>query len=237
MTRAIWYTAFHEASLNNNLILSPPYYVYTGDEAGFSLDDQFYKGATGLLLKPSTKEGTTSADVYLADDEVYYDYFHYKTYSQKAYHTVSAPLHKIPLFARGDDITLKKDNSQRSNRLIQHDPITLVLLLGKSGNAHHTLYIDDTETFDSKSGAQILTAFTPDAGSSTLSSRANRPTRSTDPRPIAKIWKAYGLEKGDRDRRAWSLGGRDTLMSRLSRPDSRRADDEVGLQIPSGGWA
>ena len=38
---------------------------------------------------------------------------------------------------------------------MQWDPITLVVVLGKSGSAKGSLYVDDGETFDYESGAQI----------------------------------------------------------------------------------
>lgn len=166
-----WYTAFHEASVNNTPILRPQFYVHPGDEAGFGLDDQFYVGSTGLLVKPVTKEGATSVDVYFTDDELYYDYLDYTVYSRMGFQTVEAPLDRIPLFARGGHIIPRKDRPRRSSRLMQYDPITLVVVLGKSGNAQGSLYIDDGETFDYESGAQIFVNFVFDKETLTLTSR------------------------------------------------------------------
>ena len=154
-----WYTAFHEASVNNTPILRPQYYVHPGDEAGFGLDDQFYVGSTGLLVKSVMKEGATSVDVYFADDEMYYDYFDYTVYSKKGVHTVDAPLDKILVFARGGHIVPRKDRPRRSSRMMQYDPITLFVVLGKSGNARGLIYIDDGESFDYESGTQIFASF------------------------------------------------------------------------------
>ena len=180
MTRAIrlryqllpaWYTAFHEASVNNTPILRPQYYQFPGDEVGFGIDDQFHVGSNGLLVKPVTAEGATSVDVYFADDEIYYDYFDYTVYSKRGMQTVDAPLDKIPVFARGGHIIPRKDRPRRSSDLMKYDPITLVVAIGKSGNAEGSLYVDDGETFDYQSGAHIVSRFTFDSKSSTLSSQ------------------------------------------------------------------
>lgn len=44
--------------------------MFPKDEAGFGIDDQFYLGSTGLLVKPITQEGVTSTDVFISDDQV-----------------------------------------------------------------------------------------------------------------------------------------------------------------------
>lgn len=172
-----WYTSFHEASVNNTPILRPQYYMHPSDEAGFNLDDQFYVGATGLLVKPVTTEGATTVDIYFAaDQELYYDYFDYTVYSNKGYQTIDAPLDKIPIFARGGHIIPRKDRPRRSSRLMQYDPITLLVVLGASGNAQGSLYIDDGETFDYESGAHILANFIFHQESSTLTSQDLAPS-------------------------------------------------------------
>lgn len=165
-----WYTAFHEASVNSSPIVRPQYYVHPGDETGFALDDQFYIGSTGLLVKPVVKEGVTSVSVYFADDELYYDYFDYTIYFKKGVHTVDAPLDKIPLFARGGHIIPRKDRPRRSSHLMRYDPFTLVVILGRSGNAVGSLYVDDGESFDYESGAKLLLNLVFDMETKTLTS-------------------------------------------------------------------
>jgi mannosyl-oligosaccharide alpha-1,3-glucosidase len=85
----VWYTAFHETSVTGlpllrygslsafNAILlthfwaySPHYVMFPQDEAGFSIDDQFYVGNSGLLAKPVTRPGVTEETVYLPEDKV-----------------------------------------------------------------------------------------------------------------------------------------------------------------------
>lgn len=155
-----WYTAFHEASVNGTPVVRPQFYVHPADESGFDIDDQLYLGSTGLLAKPVVSEGATSVDIYIADDEKYFDYFDYTIYQGASRrHTVPAPLEKIPLLMQGGHIIPRKDRPRRSSGLMKWDPYTLVVALDKNGKADGTIYIDDGETFDYESGAYIHRRF------------------------------------------------------------------------------
>ncbi|KAI9933279.1 hypothetical protein ASPWEDRAFT_115566 [Aspergillus wentii DTO 134E9] len=155
-----WYTAFHEASVNGMPIVRPQYYVHPSDEQGFAIDDQLYLAATGLLTKPVVSEGTTTADVYISDDEKYYDYYDYTVYQGAGKrHTVPAPMERVPLLMQGGHVIPRKDRPRRSSGLMRWDPYTFVITLDKNGNADGTLYVDDGETFDYESGAYIHRRF------------------------------------------------------------------------------
>lgn len=151
-----WYTAFQEASVNGTPIVRPQFYVYPSDEQGFAIDDQFYFGATGLLTKPVVSEGTTTADIYISDDEKYYDYVDFTVYqgARKA-HTMPAPMEKLPLLMQGGHVIPRKDRPRRSSGLMKWDPYTLVITLDQKGQADGTLYVDDGETFEYQRGAYI----------------------------------------------------------------------------------
>jgi len=125
----VWYTAFHRASLDGMPVIRPHFVMFPEDEAGFAIDDQFFIGDFGLLAKPVVKEGADSVEIYLPDDEPYYDYFTHKVYKGKGYHTVSAPLNTIPLLMRGGGIVPRKDRHRRSSGLMKYDPYTLVINL------------------------------------------------------------------------------------------------------------
>jgi alpha 1,3-glucosidase len=43
--------------------------MFPQDEAGFSIDDQFYVGNSGLLVKPVTRPGATEEIVYIPEDK------------------------------------------------------------------------------------------------------------------------------------------------------------------------
>ena len=43
--------------------------MFPQDEAGFSIDDQFYVGDSGLLVKPVTRPGVSEESVYIPEDK------------------------------------------------------------------------------------------------------------------------------------------------------------------------
>jgi alpha 1,3-glucosidase len=47
----------------------PQYAVFPDDERGFAIDDQYYIGNEGLLVKPVTVQGATTTQVYLSDNQ------------------------------------------------------------------------------------------------------------------------------------------------------------------------
>lgn len=155
-----WYTAFHQASVDGSPILRAQYYVHPSDDKGFAIEDQFYVGSTGLLVKPVTAEGCTSVDVYLADEENYYDYFDYTIYhgAGKAV-KIDAPLEKLPLLMQGGHVIPRKDRPRKSSGLMKWDPYTLVVVVGKDNKAEGSLYLDDGETFDYQKGGFIHRRF------------------------------------------------------------------------------
>ena len=164
-----WYTAFHEAATDGSPIVRPQYYIHPSDERGFAIDDQLYIGGTGLLAKPVTTEGAEVVDIYIADEEIYYDYFDYKIVHGKGkFHKLPAPLDKIPLLMQGGHIVPRKDRPRRSSALMKWDPFTLVVVLGNDGNAEGTLYVDDGESFNYQEGAYIHRKFTFSASTQSL---------------------------------------------------------------------
>lgn len=182
-----WYTAFHEASVNGAPIVRPNYYVFPGDEKGFALDDQLYLGSYGLLAKPVTKEGAESQEIYLADKEKYYDYFDFWTYEGPGTVSVSAPLDTIPLLMQGGHIIPRRDRPRRSSGLMRYDPFTLVVVIGDSGDAEGTLYLDDGESFEFQEGAYIHRQFSYQRATNTLMSEDLSPAGSAS----SKVAKAY----------------------------------------------
>lgn len=173
----VWYTAFHAASVSGAPILQPHYYAHPSDEAAFAIEDQFYLGSTGLLVKPVVTEGAESVPVYLPPGETYYDYFTYTTHvGTRSAITIPAPLDKIPLLMKAGHIFPRKDRPRRSSGLMRWDPYTLVVSLGSNGEAEGDLYVDDGESYDYEDGAYIHRHFTFSSGtfrSSDLSAEAD----------------------------------------------------------------
>ena len=160
-----WYTAFHEASIDGSPILRTMWYIHPDDEKVFAIDDQFYVGSTGLLVKPITTEGTESTEVYLSDDAKYFDYFDYTIYlGAGKTHKYDAPLTKVPVLMHAGHIFSRKDRPRRSSGLMKWDPYTLVVVLNDQQEAEGSLYVDDGESFNYQQGAYIHRKFAFSAG-------------------------------------------------------------------------
>ncbi|KAA1073417.1 hypothetical protein PGT21_011415 [Puccinia graminis f. sp. tritici] len=174
-----WYTLFFENTLTGAPMTVPQYVMFPKDDAGFAVDDQFYLGSTGLLVKPITQEGATSTDVYISDDQPYYNYFTSDMFlvdqskgSPRTF-TFPAPLGTVPLFQRGGHIVTRRDLIRRAAPLMWKDPITLVVALDKQGQSTGTLYLDDGESFNHERGQFLYKRFSikkESSGSFTLSS-------------------------------------------------------------------
>ncbi|KAI0077196.1 alpha-glucosidase [Panus rudis PR-1116 ss-1] len=159
----IWYTAFRESSVAGVPVVRPHYVEYPKDENGFSLDDQFFVGSSGLLVKPVTQKGVTEATVYLpAEDQVWYDYFNHQVYrgSSKGKNiTVPAALHQVPLFIHGGSILPTRERPRRSSPLMKKDPFTLRVALDNSNNARGELYLDDGVSYNHEQGQIVWREF------------------------------------------------------------------------------
>ncbi|KAG7149719.1 Glucosidase 2 subunit alpha like protein [Verticillium longisporum] len=82
---------------------------------GFTIDDQLFVGSTGLLHKPVVEQNQVSVEIYIPDDEVYYDYFTYdvKSTSKGKRVSVATPLEKLALLMRGGHIFARRDIPRR----------------------------------------------------------------------------------------------------------------------------
>jgi mannosyl-oligosaccharide alpha-1,3-glucosidase len=191
----VWYTAFHEASVSGAPIVRPQYYMHPSDDKGFGLDDQYYIGDSGLLAKPVTKEGATSVDIYIADDEKYYDYFDFSIVSGAGKtHSRPTPLERIPLLMQGGHVIPRKDRPRRSSGLMRWDPYTLVVVLDRKGNAAGELYFDDGNTFEYRDGAFVHRRFVFDGEKKTLRSE-NIGTEGKKSKSFSKTVAGVAIEK------------------------------------------
>ncbi|RVX71374.1 hypothetical protein B0A52_04948 [Exophiala mesophila] len=228
-----WYTAFHEASTDGYPILQSQYYVHPDDEKGYAIDDQFYLGSTGLLIKPVVTEGAESVNVYLSDDEDYFDYFDYTIYpGGSRTHTVQAPLEKVPILMQGGHIIPRKDRPRKSSGLMKWDPYTLVIVLDKKGEATGTLYADDGETFDYQHGAYVHRQFTFSNNKLTSSNIGAKGSKTS---AYLKTIKEVQVEKIIVVN-APSEWANDNLVS-VSAAGSNLADTELSYHGPAGGKA
>ncbi|KAF9784102.1 alpha-glucosidase [Thelephora terrestris] len=167
----VWYTAFRESSVTGLPVTRPQYVVLPKNEAGFSIDDQYYVGASGLLVKPITEAGITETTVHIGEDQVYYDFYTGHAYrgSVKGKSvTVPAPLERGPLLIRGGSILPSRDRPRRSSALMKRDPFTLKVALSQSGNASGELYLDDGESYDHREGNFIWREFVAESTKKTV---------------------------------------------------------------------
>lgn len=157
------YTAFYEASLNGTPIMKPMFYENPENEMVYAISNQFYVGNSGLLVKPITKEGATSIDIYVPDNEIYYDFTNLEYSNNKYQLEVSANIQKdvslndIPILLKGGSIISKKDRYRRSSRLMYNDPYTIIIAPNSKNRADGILYVDDGESYNYKNG-QFLEA-------------------------------------------------------------------------------
>ncbi|KAI9151321.1 Glucosidase 2 subunit alpha 2 [Paramyrothecium foliicola] len=156
-----WYTAFFHAHRHGSPIIRPIFWTHPDEEAGFAVDDQFFVGSTGLLHKPVVEKGKESVDIFIPDDEVYYDYFTYEKLSTQRGHylTKDATLSQIPLLMRGGHVIPRRDRPRRSSKLMHFDDYTLVVSISKDNKAEGELYIDDGDSFDFEKGQYIYRKF------------------------------------------------------------------------------
>lgn len=49
--------------------------MFPKDPNGFAIDDQFYVGGSGLLVKPVTSPNVKEAEVYLAENQVIHGFY------------------------------------------------------------------------------------------------------------------------------------------------------------------
>lgn len=157
-----WYTAFFHANRDGSPIIRPMYWTHPDEESGFAIDDQLFVGSTGLLVKPVVEEGKESVDIWIPDNEVYYDYSTYNLLNtHKGKHlTVAAPLDHIPMLMRGGHIFPRRDIPRRSSTLMRFDDYTLVVSVAKDGSAEGELYTDDGDSYDHEQGQYIYRKFT-----------------------------------------------------------------------------
>lgn len=162
------YTLFKEASEQGAPIWKLMVYDNPSDLATYDIDDQFFLGNLGLLVKPVTDEHAEELSVYIPSNEVYYDYTNgkFNAGSLVAKPGANGIFHKevtlrdIPVFVKGGSIFARKDRYRRSSQLMEHDPYHIVVGLDREGRALGKLYVDDGRTFDFENGKFLFTLFT-----------------------------------------------------------------------------
>lgn len=179
----VWYTAFHDAHTSGLPIARPQYLVHPADEAGFAIDDQYYIGSSGLLVKPPAQEGAAAVDMYLADSEPYYHWFTHRVYQGAGTRAaVDAPLDgTTPMLLRGGSVVAVRERVRRAAELHAYDPFTLTVAVGADGTASGTLYLDDGQTYAHEAGAFVWRRFSFDGHALTSEDELARRSRRAEP--------------------------------------------------------
>lgn len=192
-----FYTAFFQANRDGSPIVRPMFWTHPSEEGGFAVDDQLFVGSTGILAKPVVHKDTFSVNIWIPDDEVYYDYATYSVMATKPGKTVTvaAALEQIPMLMRGGHIFPRRDIPRRSSAAMRFDDYTLVVSVSKSGTAEGELYADDGDSFDHEAGQYIYRRFNL-AGKTLQSVDADsRDTKSIKPGKWMSAMKTVNVDK------------------------------------------
>lgn len=163
-----FYSAFHKASVDGSPIMKPMFYEKPHFSELYDIDDEFYVGDSGLLVKPVLKKGQRTVDISLAPG-VYYQYPSLETLitatSSVEVKQVEAPIERVPVLLEGGHIIFTREKYRRSAKLYRNDPYTLTVAPDVLGNAIGEIYVDDGETFKYQSGEYLESRVTLSRGS------------------------------------------------------------------------
>lgn len=149
-----FYNSFYVASKNGNPVMKPLFYEHVENTETYSIDDQFFLGDSGLMIKPITEEDTNEVNVYFPDSNKYYVYNGGNItqlciqLEKPGYVEFDITLNDIPIFLKGGSILSQKNRYRRSSKLMKYDPYTLIVALDDQRKASGFLYIDDGESFN-----------------------------------------------------------------------------------------
>ncbi|ODV60380.1 glucan 1,3-alpha-glucosidase ROT2 [Ascoidea rubescens DSM 1968] len=154
----VFYNSFYESSINGLPVMKPLFYENPNNEKIFDIDDEFFIGNSGILVKPITEESLSKFEIYIPDDEIYYDFNDFTKIDQGEgkYEYKNLSLDNIPILIKGGNIIPRKMRYRRSSKLMRHDPYTLIIALDKNQTSSGILYVDDFETFNYKNNEEYL---------------------------------------------------------------------------------
>lgn len=116
-----------------------------------------------LLCAPVTSEGVSTHEVYLPDEDEWYDLYapneSGRRVDKKGVIELEVPLDRMVVFQRGGTIVAKQERRRRSTRGMTNDPYTLVVALDQKGCAEGELFLDDGKTYKYESGDYVLRGF------------------------------------------------------------------------------
>lgn len=160
----LWYTMFYEHEIFGTPVMRPMLANYPLDSKVFKLDDQ-YMLSDKLLVRPVLDKGATSVTVTFPSTDgahkgdLWYDTDDYKKIETVGAATIAVDSQKIPVYQRGGTIIPKKETVRKSSAYMVDDPISLVVAADAANAAEGTLFIDDEQSFDYRTGKYLYLKF------------------------------------------------------------------------------
>lgn len=153
------YSAFVQASETGAPIQRPFVFDFQDDRHARETDDAYLFGEA-LLVAPVMQAGVTARHVYLPPGN-WLDFYTNERHEGGRFITASAPLDRIPVFARGGYVVPMYETAPLST--MDHRPESLelhVIVPDRDGETVSDLQEDDGLTHACQSGARVRTQFT-----------------------------------------------------------------------------
>lgn len=153
----LWYTMFYEHESNGLPIMRPMLANYPTDVSSFKIDSQYMLGDI-LLVAPVMTAGARSINVHFPSkatgvSDLWYDIDDYSiTSTTSGTKSISVDAQKTPVFQRGGTILPRKETIRKASSFMKNDPITLFVAVDSDQQASGTLFIDDEESYEYRSG-------------------------------------------------------------------------------------
>jgi alpha-glucosidase len=152
------YACFLKASETGEPVQRPLVFDYQYDATVRDLDDQYLLGHD-LLIAPVVGPGITARQVYLPAGD-WYDWHTGELIGGRRFLTVTTPLDRIPIYARGGAVIPMWPEAPHSTNGYQPFVIELHLFVPVSDGVYHSmLQEDDGLTFAALRGSRYRTSF------------------------------------------------------------------------------
>ncbi|CAG9328353.1 unnamed protein product [Blepharisma stoltei] len=148
-----WYTLFYQYCCEGTPVILPMFALYPADDFSITLDRQFHIGPA-LLVVSISKPLQKSISVYLPEGR-WYDYHTYQECDHgNIYYQTSE--FWIPSFIKGGHAIPRQDTLRSCSRDMFYDDYTWIVALDRNLQSQGQIYIDDTCTYQYKSGKYIF---------------------------------------------------------------------------------
>jgi alpha-glucosidase len=149
------YTLFYEHTQTGAPVMRPLWFEYPNDDRTYLIEDEYLVGRD-LLVAPVVTESVVKRKVYFPKGDKWVDWWTGQVYEGGKDAEISAPLNRLPLYARAGAVIPTQPVIQHTGEM-PHAPLTLVVVRGADGAG--SLYEDAGEGFDYRRGSsRTLTA-------------------------------------------------------------------------------